>query len=57
MHAQSTRNNYSTISLQYRKENVKDEDDFLPADKHQSFLQIDTFILGVCGQTCPDYSK
>ena len=31
----------------YLKENVKDEVDFLPADKHQRFLQIDTIILGV----------
>ena len=29
-------------------ENVKDEVGFLPADKNQSFLQIDTIILGVC---------
>ena len=41
-----------TIPLQYRKEYVKDEVDFLPADKHQRFLQSDTVILGVCGQTC-----
>ena len=34
-------------SLQYLKENVKDEIDFLPASKRQSFLQIDTIILGV----------
>ena len=41
-----------TIFLQYRKENVKDEVDFLPADKRQRFLQSDTVILGVCGQAC-----
>ena len=29
------------------KENVKDEADFLPADKCQMFPQIDTIILGV----------
>ena len=40
-------------SLQYLynkkklKENVKDEVDFLPADKCQMFPQIDTIILGV----------
>ena len=38
-----------TISLQYHKENVKHESDFLPADKRQKFLQSDTVILGVCG--------
>ena len=40
-------------SLQYLKENVKDEVDFLHADKRQRFLQIDTIILGLCGQVCP----
>ena len=32
-HAQSTKNKQFTISLQYLKENMKDEVDFLPADK------------------------
>ena len=32
-HAESTINNKFAISLQYDKENVKDEVDFLPADK------------------------
>ena len=41
-----------TISFQYRKENVKDEVDFLPAEKRQRFLQIDSTILGVCGEAC-----
>ena len=45
--AQSTQNKFA-ISLQYLKENVKDEVDFLHADKHQRFLQIHTIILGVC---------
>ena len=34
--------------MQYLKENVKYEIDFLPADKHQSLFQIGTIILGVC---------
>ena len=55
--AQSTKNNQFTISLQYLKENMKDEVDFLPADKCWSFFQIDTIILGVCGQACPNYLK
>ena len=29
---------------------MKDEVGFLPADKRQRFLQVDTIILGVCGQ-------
>ena len=56
-HAQSTQNNKFAIPLQYLKEIVKDEVDFLLADKHQRFLQIDTIILGVCGQACPNYPK
>ena len=36
---------------------MKDEVDFLPADKRQRFLQIDTITLGGCGQACPSYTK
>ena len=56
-HAQSTQNNKFTTSLQYHKKNVKDEVDFLLADKCQRFLQSDTAILGVCGQPCPNWPK
>ena len=66
-HVQSTQNNKFAISLQYLKENVKDEVDFLLADKHQKFLQINTIFLGMsgqatiflgmCGQACPNYLK
>ena len=42
------------MSLQYLKENVKDEFDFLPADKHQIFPQIDNITLGVYGQAGPN---
>ena len=45
------------MSLQYLKENVKDEVDLLLADKRQRFLQIDIIILGVCGQAYPNYPK
>ena len=37
----------SIISWQYLKKKVSDEVDFLKADKHESFLQIDTMILMV----------
>ena len=57
MKAQSTQTSKFTISLQYLKENVKDEVDFLPADKHQIFLQIDSIISGVCEQAYPHYPK
>ena len=51
-HAQITQNNKFTMSLLYLKENMKGEVDFLHADKHQRFLQIDSIILGVCNQAC-----
>ena len=44
-HAQSTQNNKFAISLQYLKENVKDEVYFLPVDKGQKFPEIYTIIL------------
>ena len=37
-HAQSTENRNFAISLQYVKENVKDEIGFLPPDQRQKFL-------------------
>ena len=30
---------------------------FLPADKHKSFLQVDTITLVVHSQACPEYQK
>ena len=39
----------------YPKENLKDEVDLEPTDKCQRFLQIATFLLGVCGEACPKY--
>ena len=45
-HSQSTQDNKFAISLQYLKENWKNEVGFLLADKNQRFLQIDTIILG-----------
>ena len=36
---------------------MKDEVNFLSADKRQRFLQIDNIILGVFGQACPNYPK
>ena len=54
-HDQTNQNNRFTIFLQYPKKNMKDEVEFLLADKRQRFLQIDSIILGVCGQACPNY--
>ena len=35
------------MSLQYLKKQVREEVDFLYADKHQSFLQVDYNNLGI----------
>ena len=36
---------------------MKDEVDFLPAGKHESFLQVESIILGVRSQAYPKYPK
>ena len=54
---QSVTSNEFTISLQYLKENMNDEVDFLPVEKCSRFFQIDTTILLVCGQVFPNYLK
>ena len=33
------------------------EVDFLPANKHESFLQVDSITLGLRSQACPKYPK
>ena len=55
-HVQSIQNNKFAMPLQYLKENIKDEVDFLPSDKHLSLLQTDTIIV-VCGQACQNCPK
>ena len=47
-HSQSTENNKFATSLQYFKENVKDEVGFLTADNYQRFFQIDSMIDTIC---------
>ena len=44
-HAQSTQSNKFAISLQYLKNVVSDEVNFLHVDKHRGLLPIDTMIL------------
>ena len=44
-HAYSTQNNKYAVSLQYLKKEWSYEVDVLHADKHRSFLQIDTSIF------------
>ena len=33
------------------------EVDFLPANKHERFLQVDSTTLGLHSQACPKYPK
>ena len=46
-HSQSSQNSKFAMSLQYLKKEVKDEVDFLHADKHQSFLKVYFNFLGI----------
>ena len=56
-HVQNTQNNkFANLSNILRKV-WRMKLIFSPADKHQRFLQINAFILGVCGQACPNYPK
>ena len=43
--------------MQYLQKSLWNEVDFLPADKRVSFLQDDSFSLGVHSQACSKYSK
>ena len=43
----------SFSSLHYPKKERRNKADFLHADKHQTFLQVDTINLGGYGQVCP----
>ena len=54
-HAQITQSNKFAISFQYLKKKMSDEViDFLHADKHESYLQIDTMIFDGDGQAFPN---
>ena len=57
MHTQITQNNKFVISFQYFKKEVSDEVDFLYADKHESFVQIDSMIFDGDGQAFPKFPK
>ena len=45
-HSQSFQNSKLAMSLHYLEKEVRGEIDFLYADKHQSFLQVDFNTLG-----------
>ena len=46
-HLRIYQNSKFAMSLQYLKKEVRDEVDFLHADKHQSFLQVDFNTLSI----------
>ena len=46
-HSQSSQNVKFAMSLQYLQKQVRDEVDFLQADKHRSFLQVCLKTLGI----------
>ena len=53
-HAQITQNNNFAISLQYLRKSVKVS---MKADKHESFLYIDTIFFDGNGQASPKFQK
>ena len=55
-HSQITQNNKFAISLQYLQE-LSNKVDFLHADKHKSFLQIDSMIFDGASQAFPKFLK
>ena len=56
-HAQFTQNNKFAISLQYLNKEVSDEVVLIHADKHESFLQMDTMFFDGNGQAFPKFQK
>ena len=54
-HAQS--NQIVTYLCNISKETWGGEVDILPANKHESFLQVDNIALGLCSQACPKCPK
>ena len=56
-HAQITQNKKFVISLQYLQKQVSDEVDFLHADKHQIFLQMNDMIVDGGWSSIPKIPK
>ena len=56
-YVQGTPNSKFLISLQYLKNEGRDEVDFLHANKHQTFLPVDPTNLDEHGQAFPQFSK
>ena len=56
-HVQISQRNNFAISLQYLKKEVRDEVDFLHADKHESFLQINIVTFDGSGPAFQESPK
>ena len=56
-HVQSIKNNKFAVSLYYFKKKVRDKNDFLLRDKHQSFLQAGSIIFTGHSYVSPKYPK
>ena len=56
-HAQITQNNKFAIPIQYLKKDASREVGFSQADKHKSFLQIDTIIFDKDDQVLPKFCQ
>ena len=56
-HDQISQNTKFAIFLQYFKKEVSDEINFLSADRHASFLQIDTMIYDWGWSSIPNIYK
>ena len=52
-----TEKNKFAISMQYLEKEVSDEVDILHADKHESFLKIDSMIFEGDGQSSSKFPK
>ena len=52
-----TQNIKYVVPLQYLKKELIYEVEVLYADKHESFLQVDSIIFDGFGQACPKYPR
>ena len=56
-HVQSTQNKKFAYLCNMSRKAFSDEVDFLRADKHENFLQVDSITLSVRSQTCAKYPE
>ena len=56
-HSQSTQNKKFAYLCKISRKALWVKLIFLPANKHKSFLWVDSITLGLCSQACPKYPK